>query len=302
MTRPLSGILTALATPFSADENFDEQALRAVVDRSLDAGVDGLVVGGSTAEFAAMSSDERRRLTDLVLEHAGDRVPVVAQTGATSTREAVELSRAAQRSGADALMVVPPYYEPIGLAQTVQYLKDVAAAVDLPIMLYNIPAATGVALDLETVRTLADEIDQVRYIKDSSADWEFGLGLIHHLRDRIETFIGWDCYILDALTQGAAGVVAGTANVVPEQLVGTAQAVRSGDLVGARDAWTALYPVIDAMLTSDFIPAVKEGLRLTGVEAGRPRRPLAPLAAEPAARLEELLTGLDAGGASKPGV
>lgn len=301
MTRPLSGILTALATPFCADESIDEQALRAVLDRSLDAAVDGVVVGGSTAEFAAMSSDERRRLTDLVCEHAGDRVPVVAQTGATSTREAIELSRAAQRSGADALMVVPPYYEPIGLAQTVEYVKDVAAAVDLPIMLYNIPAATGVSLDLETVRSLADEIDQVRYIKDSSADWEFGLGLIHHLRDRIETFIGWDSYIFDALTQGAAGVVAGTANVVPQQLVAIARAVRSDDLVGARDAWKAVYPVIDAMVASDFIPAVKEGLRLTGVECGRPRRPLAPLAPESSARLREALDAL-VGTSAKAGV
>lgn len=260
-----------------------------VVDRSLDGGVDAVVVGGSTGEFAALSHDERIRLTGAVIEHTAGRVPVVAQTGATSTREAIRLSQEAQRSGADVLMLVTPYYEPLTVAETVDYIRDVAASVELPIMLYNIPDATGVHLPVDTVAALAEEIDHVRYIKDSSANWEYCLQLIHHLGDRLGTFVGWDAYIVGALAEGAAGVMAGSANVIPRELVAIRDAVRSGDHAGALRRWATVYPVIDAMLSSDFVPAVRAGLGLQGLDVGRPRRPLAELSGDDLERLKTTL-------------
>ncbi|WP_152346083.1 4-hydroxy-tetrahydrodipicolinate synthase [Brevibacterium sp. CFH 10365] len=296
MTTQLRGVLTALTTPFDAEENIDYEALGRIVDRSIDGGVDGLVVGGSTAEFATMSGDERQQMLEFVIERTAGRVPIVAQTGATSTREAIRHSRAAQAAGADVLMIVTPYYEPLTLAETVDYIKTAAAAVDIDVMLYNIPAATGVNLDPDTVRTLAEEVANIRHIKDSSADWEQALKLIHHHSDVISTFIGWDSYIYSGLVEGAAGMVAGAANVLPAEIVSVSTKIADGDLHGARAEWARLYPVIDAMISEPFIQAVKTGLELRGVPVGSPRRPLADTDPDARERIKEALTTLSGEG------
>ncbi|MFC9832994.1 4-hydroxy-tetrahydrodipicolinate synthase [Rhodococcus sp. NPDC127530] len=295
MSKQLSGVLTALTTPFDADELIDTDKLKLVVDRSIKAGVDGVVAAGSTGEVGALSSDERRRLVDTVIEHTDGRVPVIAQTGATTTAEAIRLSRAAEKSGADVLMLITPFYEPLSTEETVAYIKDVASAVELPVMLYNIPAVTGVNLDPSTVRSLAEEVDNIRYIKDSSANWEQALQLIHHHSDVIGTFIGWDSYIYSALVEGAAGVMAGAANVVPDEIVAVNRLIGEGDLHGALAKWRDLYPVIDAMIAVPFISAVKAGLALQGEPVGAPRRPTAELPAEQVEKIGQALKGLAEG-------
>ncbi|MGR0161165.1 4-hydroxy-tetrahydrodipicolinate synthase [Paenarthrobacter nitroguajacolicus] len=289
MSKELRGVLTALSTPFNQDETIDVATLRKIVDRSIDAGVDGVVAAGSTGEVGALSSEERLLLIKTVIEHTNGRVPVIANTGATSTAEAIRLSKAAEQLGADVLMLITPYYEPLSLEETVTYIKDVARSVTIPVMLYNIPPVTGVNLDPATVRALAEEVENILYIKDSSANWEQALQLIHHHSDVIGTFIGWDAYLYSALAEGAAGVMAGTANVVPDEIVAVTKRIAEGDLAGARELWNAVYPVIDALLTVPFIPAVKTGLTLTGLPAGLPRRPTAGLDADDLAKVEQAL-------------
>ena len=292
MTTQLHGVLTALTTPFDAEENIDLEALGRIVDRSIDGGVDGLVVGGSTAEFATMTGEERQSMLEFVIERTAGRVRIVAQTGAPSTREAIRHSQAAQAAGADVLMIVTPYYEPLTPAETVDYIKAVAAAVDIDVMLYNIPAATGVNLDPDTVRQLAENVANIRFIKDSSANWEQALKLIHHHSDVISTFIGWDSYIYSGLVEGAAGMVAGAANVLPSEIVSVSTKIADGDLHGARDEWQRLYPVIDAMISGPFIQAVKTGLELRGVPVGSPRRPLADTDPDARERIKAALATL----------
>ena len=292
MTLNLHGVLTALATPFDADGAIDEAKLRQLVDRSIDGGVHGVVACGSTGEFAALTAEERRRVIEIVVEQTAGRVPVVAQTGATSTAEAISNSRHAQEVGADVLMLVTPYYEPLTLEETVDYIRAVASSVETPVMLYNIPDATGVNLDPDTVAKLADELENVRYIKDSSANMEQALQLIHHHSDRIATFMGWDSLILSALTEGAAGVMAGAANVVPQQIVAVYDAVAAGDLASAREQWDQLYPVIDALISVPFMPAIKATLEVMGMPIGSPRRPTADLDAESLERLKSLVEKL----------
>lgn len=296
MTTELTGILSALATPFAADESIDIAALHRVIDHSINGGVHGVVAGGSTGEFASLLPDERLRLVDEVIAHTDGRVPVIAQTGATSTQEAIRHSRAAQASGADVLMVVTPYYEPLGQDVAVDYLRRVADAVDLPIMLYNIPAATGVHFDVDTVAALAAEFPHIRYLKDSSADWERGLRFIHGLRGTVGTFIGWDVYAHSALTEGAAGIMAGTANVVAPQLAGVHAAITGGDAARGRELWQRLYPAIAHMFADGFVSAVKTGLELRGVCSAAGRHPLPALPDDARQRLARLLEELDAAG------
>lgn len=293
MTKELSGVLNALATPFDDSGKIDDALMKRLVDRSVNAGVDALVVGGGTGEFATLDDDERLHLFDVVIEHTAGRVPVVAQTGAMTASKAIQLSRAAQRSGADVLMLAAPYYEPLTIQEITRYIKDVASAVELPIMLYNNPFTTGVNLDVETIAAFGRDVEHIKYVKDSSKDWEQALRLIHHHRDDIGLIMGWDSYSFSALLEGAVGVMAGAANVVPDEIVGVVRAIRAGDVAGAREQWRRVFPVIDAMLAVPFSPAVKAGLRLRGEPVGSPREPLLDLPPESVSRLENALARLN---------
>ncbi|GAA3357584.1 4-hydroxy-tetrahydrodipicolinate synthase [Saccharopolyspora gregorii] len=285
MSPHLSGILTALPTPFASDGSIDVAALGRVVDRSIDGGVDGLVACGSTGEFAALDEDERRLVVETVVERAAGRVPVVAQTGAVSTDQAIRLSQHAQRCGASVVMLVTPYYEPLNEEETEQYLRTVAASVDIPVMLYNLPAITGVDLSPEVVGRLAREVGNIRYIKDTNADMSRLRQFVHHHGDVITTFGGWDTLILAALTEGAAGVVAGSANLVPAELVSMHRALRAGELDRARAEWSRLHPLMDTLMTVPFIPAVKAVLNAAGLRVGSPRSPLLDLSPDAARRI-----------------
>ncbi len=285
----LRGILTALATPFGADGELDEATLRKVVDRSIDGGVHGVVACGSTGEFTALSSDERRRIVEIVVDQAGGRVPVIAQTGATSTAEAIRLSRHAESVGADVVMTIAPYYEPLSLEETTKYLRDVAGSISVPVMLYNIPMATGVDLQPETVGALAREVENIRYVKNTTVDMAQSAALIHHYGDVVSTFVGWDSLLLASLVEGAAGVMAGTGNIVPAELVAVWDAVQTNDIQQARNAWNAIFPVIDAIMQQPFISAVKSVLGAVALPVGPPRAPLAPLDAATTARIADLV-------------
>lgn len=292
MTEQLRGVLTALATPFTADDQIDAKVLRAVVARSINGGVHGVVACGSTGEFAAMSSDERKLVVETVIDEAAGRVPVIAQTGAVSTTEAIRLSKHAEAAGATALMLVTPYYETLTIPETITYLERVAGSVQIPIMLYNLPSATGVNLSPDLVARLLDRIPNIKFIKDTSADMAQAGQLIHLLGDRIGVFVGWDSLLIASLAEGAAGVMAGTANIFPSELVAIYDDMVSGNLTSAQERWASLYPLMNTIMTSAFIPAVKAAVNVLGVPVGDPRHPLLPVDAATQARIKELVLGL----------
>ena len=289
MAQQLRGILTALATPFTSDGELDEATLRAVVDRSINGGVHGVVACGSSGEFTALSSDERRRIVEIVVDQAAHRVPVIAQTGATSTAEAIRLSQHAESVGADVVMTIAPYYEPLSLDETTDYLKTVAGSVTIPVMLYNIPMATGFDLTPDVVGALAREVENIQYVKNTTIDMAQSAQLIHHYGDVISTFVGWDSLLLASLVEGAAGVMAGTGNIVPAELAAVYDAVQTGDIQQARDTWNRIYPVVDAIMQQPFVPAVKAVLSAVGLPVGPPRAPIAPLDAATTARIADLV-------------
>src|ERR687897_417952 len=166
MSEPFHGVLPALITPFTDDGGaIDTGALAAIVDRLIDAGATGLVPGGSTGEFTPLSHAERRELIETTVETAADRVPVVAGTGALSTRETVELSVHAEQAGAAAGMIVPPFYDPLPWRELLAHYTAVADAIGIPIMYYNLPGASGVTLSAEQLRALP--IDS---LKDTGGD------------------------------------------------------------------------------------------------------------------------------------
>jgi 4-hydroxy-tetrahydrodipicolinate synthase len=288
MTSSLRGILVALATPFAADGSVDVSRLRDLVDRTIDGGVHGVVACGSTGEFSALSSDERRLVVETVIDQAARRVPVIAQTGSTSTTEAIRLTQHAESAGADVVMPVAPFYEALSLDETKHYLRRVAGSVSIPVMLYNLPAATGVDLSADDVAELAQQVENIKYVKNTTPDMAQAAQLIHHYGDLVGTFVGWDTLILSSLVAGSAGAMAGTANIIPAEIVAVYDAVQAGDLTGAREAWLRVYPLLDAALSVNYIAAVKVGLTAAGFPAGDPREPFAALTGADAEKITNL--------------
>jgi 4-hydroxy-tetrahydrodipicolinate synthase len=286
----LNGILVAIVTPFTADgSEIDASALEAHVDRLIGEGAHGLVPGGSTGEFTTLSLDERKQLTELVVKAAGGRVPVVAGTGALSTREAIELAAHAAEVGASALMVVPPFYDAPDLETFKQLLRDIYAASQLPIMFYNIPSATGLRLTTSEIASLA-EVEGVRYLKDTSGDAVALTELLQLHSDKITAFNGWDTLTFYGIAAGAKGSVWGATNFIPElsRQLWDALAV-DADLVRGRELWAKIYPICRLLEQHNYTAAVKTGLELTGYPAGPVRKPFALLDGEPRAELARLL-------------
>lgn len=288
----LSGVLSALITPFTPDGQVDTGTLRQVVDRNIDGGVHGVVACGSTGEFTALTPDERRLVVETVVDQTAGRVPVVAQTGGQTAAEAIALSRHAQDAGASVVMLVTPYYEALSMDETLRYLRRVAGSVDVPVMLYNLPAATGVNLDPDTVGRLAREVANIQYIKDTSADMSQVGKLVRHHGDVISTVVGWDALALAALCEGAAGVMCGTANAIASELVAVHRALSANDIFRARTEWERIYPLLDTIMSTNFVPAVKAAVTARGLKVGDPRDPLLPLEGEAAARIDALVTAL----------
>ena len=286
----LTGILAAVPTPFTADGSaVDEAALVALVDRLVDAGIHGLVPCGTTGEFTSLSPEEHRRVIALYVSAAAGRVPVVAGVGSLTTAGAIDLVQHAERVGADAVMLVPPFYDPLDFATLKVFLADVAAATDLPIVYYNVPGATGIRLDADQVAELGS-IEGVDYLKDTSGDAVTLTDLIVHRSADIKAFNGWDTLTFVGLALGAEASVWGVAGIVPEQAVALWDTLAvKGDLVAAREQWRDLWALSSYLESISYVAGVKAALELLGHPVGPPRAPVRPLTDEQRGALATVL-------------
>lgn len=288
----LHGILSAMSTPFdSTGESVEEQGLRDLTEHTITAGAHGLVPGGSTGEFAAMSADERRRVLEVVLDQAAGRVPVVPGVGAMTTREAISLAKHAENAGAAGVLAVAPYYEPLEVAETKRYFCDVADAVSIPVVVYNLPVATGVNLTPRDIRELATTCENIDYVKDTTGYLTQAAQLIHEHGDVIATFVGWDTLLLASLIEGAPGSIVGAANINAAQLVALYDAVQEGRLDDARSIWSVEYPLMNFLISGGYVAGVKGALDVLGRSAGPAREPIGALADDRREELTLILKG-----------
>ncbi len=291
------GVLPAMITPFTHDgTEVDHAALTALVHRSVDAGVGGLVPCGSTGEFTTLTVAERRAVVETTIEAAAGRVPTVPGTGALSTRETVELSVHAQEHGAAAVMIVPPFYEALQWPELVHHYATVAEQISVPIMYYNIPGASGTTLTVEQFQEL-HRVAGVTSFKDTSGDAVAAMELIQLGATSGPVLLnGWDTLTYAALAAGVRAVVWGAASILPDQCVQLHRhLIDELDLAAARDLWARLWPVCRFLEGQSYSAAVKAGCELVGLATGPVRAPLVGLDAE--AR-EELGRRLEAAGAS----
>jgi dihydrodipicolinate synthase/N-acetylneuraminate lyase len=219
---------------------------------------------------------------------------VLPNTGAITTAETIELSRHAEATGASAVMVVPPYYEAPVWPEVVQHYESVARAIDIPIMIYNIPSATGLHLSADQIGELA-AVPGIEFLKDSSADCVLLTELLQRFSDRIGVFNGWDTLTFAGLAAGARASVWGAASFIPELAVELFDAmVRRQDLAEARAVWARVWPICNILeKCGSYVQAVKAGCSLVGMDVGPPRAPVLP--AGPALK-KQLAIALEAAG------
>jgi 4-hydroxy-tetrahydrodipicolinate synthase len=291
----IQGVLSAVITPFTGpDAELDETCLRELVERTVTGGVHGLVPCGSTGEFAALSLDERRRVAEVVIDQAGGRVPTIAHVGAMTTRDAVGLAKHAETSGAAAVMAVAPYYEPLTVTEIKTYFSEIADAISIPVVLYNLPGATGVNLTAQDVVDLAGRSSNIQYVKDTSGDFSQAARLIHDHGDQIKTLVGWDTLFLASLLEGAVGSIVGAANFIAPQLRAVFDAAQANDLVKAKSQWDEIFPVMQFLASGGYVAGVRGALDILGYSAGPARAPMGALEPERRAELESILKNISA--------
>lgn len=276
MTGPLfKGVITALITPLR-DGTLDEEALTRLVERQVAAGVDGVVPVGTTGESATLTDDEHRRVVERTVEICAGRVRVIAGCGSPSTARAIELVRHAKTVGADGALVVTPYYNRPGQPGLVAHYQAIAESVQLPVLLYNVPARTGIDMTDETVRTLSAHPNIVG-IKDASGD----LSRVAWQRANIERpfalISGDDPSWSGYQAQGGHGVISVTSNVAPEAMVALRDAVEAGDLGAARDWQDRLIGLHRALFVEASPGPAKYALSRLGLCGEELRLPLVPI-------------------------
>jgi 4-hydroxy-tetrahydrodipicolinate synthase len=267
------GILPALVTPFSKDsEEVDEPQLRKLVNYCIEKGVEGVVPCGTTGEFVNMTLDEKKRTIEVVVDEVNGRVPVVAGAGASGTAQALHMVKFAKNVGADAALVVTPYYLKSTSRGIYEHYSTIASKADLPIILYNIPQCTGLPLPWQMVEDLA-QLPNIVGLKDSSGQLNFILAVLEKVRDKINVMCGHDEVVLPALAAGASGAILASANFIPEIWVKIYREVEKNNLKQARVLQYGIQKIARITVQSGAV-ASKEALRLIGINVGKARLPL----------------------------
>jgi 4-hydroxy-tetrahydrodipicolinate synthase len=285
-----SGVLPAIITPFHEDKSLDEEGLKRNVEYLSKTGIAGMVPCGTTGEAATLTFEEHKRVIEIAVENS--TVPVIAGTGSNNTREAVELTCHAAEAGADAALLITPYYNKPNDRGMFEHFKTVAEKCDIPIVLYNVPKRTGIDLKPELVAKLS-RIKNIVAIKEASGSLSQLSQIIEQTRGSdFSVLCGDDDLTLPAMALGAKGVISVVANVAPRKTVAMVDAMMKGDLETARSLHYELAPLVRAMfLETNPIP-VKTAHKYLGLAGGPLRLPLGEMAADKEKMLKELLVTL----------
>lgn len=290
-----AGIYPALFTPFLEDGGLDLPTFHSHVSYLLDVGMAGVTVAGSTGEAILLTRQERRTLIEQAVAVCRGKAAVIAGTGAASRRETVELTQDAAELGADAVLVMTPFVVSVGQEELYWHYRTLAESVDIPVILYDFPAATNIEITLETIARLS-EIPNVAAIKVSSGDLGKMSQLIHSLAGKLTVMCGSDDLLLPSFAIGCPAGILAIGNIAPIEVNGILEAVSRGDLATARKLHYRLLPIARKINSNEFVSVVKESAhRLNRLPSTRVRPPLTELSAaqrqeiDNALRLSELL-------------
>jgi 4-hydroxy-tetrahydrodipicolinate synthase len=279
------GAFVAIVTPF-IDGQVDEQGLVDLIEFHIANGTHGIVPCGTTGESATMSHEEHHRVVALTVKTVSGRVPVLAGSGSNSTSEAIDLTGHAKRAGADGVLMVSPYYNKPSQEGIYLHYKAVAEAVDIPIILYNVPSRTSSNILPQTVARLA-QIEGIAGIKEATGDLSQVSEVIRLCPDDFAVLSGDDFTSMPTVLVGGTGVISVTSNVAPKDMAQMMDAALAGDLGMAKQMHYKLFPLMKAMFYDTNPVPAKKTLELMGkIKSGTPRLPLAPINDEILPRLK----------------
>jgi 4-hydroxy-tetrahydrodipicolinate synthase len=284
------GTYTALVTPFR-DGQVDYDAYQALINRQVEAGIDGIVPVGTTGESPTVNPDEHVEIIKRAVEFAAGRLKVVAGTGANSTSEAIHFTGEAERAGADGSLQVCPYYNKPSQEGLYQHFKAVADSSSLPLMLYSVPGRTVVEIAVDTIARLARDCKTVVCVKEAGGSSDRVNQLVQVVPDGFSIVSGDDPLTIPFISVGAVGVVSVAANLVPDVMARLVKACLNGSFDEALEIQKRYYPLMSALMTLDTNPVpIKTALSLCGHCTNEFRLPLVPLSAEKTEQLRATLT------------
>ena len=290
----IEGVYPALITPFTKDDEVDAAGLKRMVEYVEAGGVAGIVPCGTTGESATLSHDEHKRVIDIVVANA--KVPVIAGTGSNNTKEAVDLTRYAADAGAEACLLITPYYNKPNVRGLKEHFRQIGDSAEIPLILYNIPSRTGLNMSAETIVEIAAEVESVKGVKEASGNLKQVGAIIRLAKERGLDFTvvaGDDFLTLPIMSLGGRGVISVAANIAPQPMSEMVNAMLSGDIEKAKEINLRLFPLFEAMfLETNPIP-VKRAAELMGLPAGHVRLPLGGLSEENEQKLRQVLHELD---------
>lgn len=281
------GCGTALVTPFTDDGiNFEE--LRKLIDFQILEGVDSLIICGTTGESSTMSLEERKSVIEFSIKIANNRVPIIAGTGGNNTKEVINLSKFAEKAGADALLLVTPYYNKTTQKGLVSHYSKIAESVDIPIILYNVPSRTGVNIEPKTCLELS-KIPNIVAIKEASGNISQVAKIANLCKDDLYIYSGNDDQILPILSLGGLGVISVLSNIYPRFVHNMVMDYLTGNWQKATASQIYAIPLINALFSEVNPIPVKYALNRIGFNCGKPRLPLIELSDENKEILNQLL-------------
>lgn len=273
MHEKVKGIIAAMVTSMNEDETLNEAEIRRQVNRQIAAGADAVFCLGTNGEFYIQSEEEKLEVIRIVVDEVAGRVPVYAGTGCPGTKATIELSLKAKALGVDVLSIISPYFAAISQKEIYEHYKAIAEAVDLPIVMYNMPARTGNNISPETCAELA-KIENIAGIKDSSGNWENLKGYIEATRGmHFSVLSGNDSLILPTLKEGGHGGITAVANIYPHTMVSIYQRFLAGDVAGAEEAQNSIANIRACFKFGNPNTVTKKATNLTGNPVGPCRAP-----------------------------
>ncbi len=289
----IEGVYPALITPFTRDDEVDKEGLRRLVEYEIEGGVAGIVPCGTTGESATLSHEEHKEVIDVVVDCS--EVPVIAGTGSNNTKEAVELTKYAEDAGADACLLITPYYNKPNVKGLKEHFKRIGDSVEIPLILYNIPSRTGQNVSAATMVELAAEVENIKGVKEASGDLKQVGAIIRSVTEQGLDFTvvaGDDFLTLPIMSLGGKGVISVAANIAPKPMSEMVDAMLKNEVEKAKEINIRLVSLFEAMfLETNPIP-VKKAAELMGLSSGHVRLPLGALSDENVEKLRKVLERL----------
>ena len=284
------GVATALITPFGPDGSVNYAKLEELINKQIEDGVDGLVICGTTGESATLTEKEHMDVIRESVKFVNGRVPVIAGTGSNCTQTAIEMSKEAEEYGADGLLLVSPYYNKATAEGMYEHFADTANAVNIPVVLYNIPGRTGVNIDPETIYRLAKDVKNIVAVKEASGNIS-NIAKIAALTAGLDfdIYSGNDDQVVALCVMGGKGVISVVSHIIPKEMHDLVMSFRNGDTKKALEIQNKYLSLINTLFIDVNPIPVKEAMNLLGYEVGGYRKPLTPMSD---AHREILMSGL----------